>query len=370
MLPTELMQEGDHLMTVCNACRYCEGYCAVWQAMERRLVFKESDLNYLANLCHNCSDCYYACQYAPPHEFQINPPKTLAKIRKYTYEQYAWPGPLAKAFRKNGLLVSLLTAVVLIVFMLVASASVGGRMFMPVRGGDFYQIASHEVMTLTFAAVGLFSALALLIGLLRFWRNVGEQYSAFANPGALMKAAREVLTLVNLDNGGAGCSTSEEKSSQSLRWFHHITFYGFLSCFVATTLGAFYYYGLGLHETSGYTSLPVIFGTLGGLGLVIGPIGLLVLKQRRDREITDESQYGMDVSFIVMLFLTSISGLLLLVLRESAAMGALLVVHLGIVMALFLTLPYGKFVHGIYRSAAVLKWALERSRPPEHDVGE
>jgi citrate/tricarballylate utilization protein len=51
-------------------------------------------------------------------------------------------------------------------------------------------------------------------------------------------------------------------------------------------------------------------------------------------------------------------------------MGTLLVVHLGIVMALFLTLPYGKFVHGIYRSAAVLKWALERSRPPEHDVGE
>jgi citrate/tricarballylate utilization protein len=81
MLPTELMQEGDHVMTVCNACRYCEGYCAVWQAMERRLVFKESDLNYLANLCHNCSECYYACQYAPPHEFDINPPKTLAKIR-------------------------------------------------------------------------------------------------------------------------------------------------------------------------------------------------------------------------------------------------------------------------------------------------
>ncbi len=81
MLPTELMHEGEHLMTVCNACRYCEGYCAVWQAMERRLVFKESDLNYLANLCHNCSECYYACQYAPPHEFDINPPKTLAKIR-------------------------------------------------------------------------------------------------------------------------------------------------------------------------------------------------------------------------------------------------------------------------------------------------
>jgi citrate/tricarballylate utilization protein len=32
------------------------------------------------------------------------------------------------------------------------------------------------------------------------------------------------------------------------------------------------------------------------------------------------------------------------------------------VMTLFITMPYGKFVHGIYRSGALLKWALERSR--------
>ena len=116
-------------MTVCNACRYCEGYCAVWQAMETRTVFEEKDLNYLANLCHNCSECYYACQYAPPHVFNINPPKTLAKIRVYSYELYAWPRPLAKAFRKNGLLVSLLTAVILMVSMDVASEMMGSRLF-------------------------------------------------------------------------------------------------------------------------------------------------------------------------------------------------------------------------------------------------
>ncbi len=177
-----------------------------------------------------------------------------------------------------------------------------------------------------------------------------------------------MLQLENLDNGGVGCTYPGTESSQSLRWFHHLTFYGFLSCFVATTLGAIYYYGLGWHGPYGYASLPVIFGTLGGVGLVIGPIGLFALKQRRNRDIVDESQYGMDLSFIVLLLLTSISGLLLLFLRESAAMGALLVIHLGFVMALFLTLPYGKFVHGIYRSAALLKWALERSRPPEHNV--
>jgi citrate/tricarballylate utilization protein len=54
--------------------------------------------------------------------------------------------------------------------------------------------------------------------------------------------------------------------------------------------------------------------------------------------------------------------MLLLVLRETAAMGALLRIHLGVVLGLFLTLPYGKFVHGIYRSGALVRSVLETSR--------
>ena len=52
----------------------------------------------------------------------------------------------------------------------------------------------------------------------------------------------------------------------------------------------------------------------------------------------------------------------LLVLRETAAMGLLLAIHLGVVMALFLTLPYGKFVHGFLRLAALARYALEKKK--------
>jgi citrate/tricarballylate utilization protein len=90
-----------------------------------------------------------------------------------------------------------------------------------------------------------------------------------------------------------------------------------------------------------------VLGTSGGIALVAGTAGLLWLKR---------------TAFPVLLFLAGASGLLLLALRETAAMGNLLVAHLGIVLALFLTLPYGKFVHAIYRSAALVKYALERSR--------
>jgi putative tricarboxylic transport membrane protein len=70
----------------------------------------------------------------------------------------------------------------------------------------------------------------------------------------------------------------------------------------------------------------------------------------------------LDEAFLGMLMLTSLSGFLLLALRESAAMGTLLGVHLGWVMGLFVTLPYGKFAHGLYRFCALARHALEAGR--------
>jgi citrate/tricarballylate utilization protein len=66
-------------MQICNACRYCEGFCAVFPAMTRRLDFTQADVHYLANLCHNCGACLHACQYAPPHEFAVNVPQAMAR---------------------------------------------------------------------------------------------------------------------------------------------------------------------------------------------------------------------------------------------------------------------------------------------------
>lgn len=71
----------------------------------------------------------------------------------------------------------------------------------------------------------------------------------------------------------------------------------------------------------------------------------------------------MDIGFIALLLLTSLTGLALLALRDTVAMGVLLLVHLGVVLALFVTMPYGKFVHGLYRSAALVRHFLERGRP-------
>src|SRR5215212_7099868 len=118
----ELVQEAQRVLAICNACRYCEGYCAVFPALERRLSFDEGDVHYLANLCHNCGACLYACQYAPPHEFQLNFPRILAQVRARTYRQYAWPNAFGRAFEANGVVVSIALAMSLMAFFMFVTA--------------------------------------------------------------------------------------------------------------------------------------------------------------------------------------------------------------------------------------------------------
>jgi citrate/tricarballylate utilization protein len=108
--------------------------------------------------------------------------------------------------------------------------------------------------------------------------------------------------------------------------------------------------------------LPVLIGTIGGIGLIVGPIGLLKSKLNRDLETQDKTRFGMDLAFLVMLFLTSFTGLILMFLRSSPAMGLLLAIHLGVVFSLFITIPYSKFMHGIYRFLALVRYAQERSK--------
>ncbi len=375
MLPLEALieearKEARKDMGICNACRYCEGYCAVFPAMERRLSFSAADLNYLANLCHNCGECFHACQYAPPHAFAVNVPQSLAKVRAASYRQHAWPGPLARLFDRNGLFAALALAIGLSLMLALALALNGhaSALFEPVPGGNFYRFMPHGVMAGAFGAVGGFVLLALLIGGLRFWKDSGESLASLTQPFALREALRDVLTLKYLHGGGTGCASPGEPGSSARRLFHHFTMYGFLLCFAATSVATVYHYAFGWPAPYGYLSLPVLLGTVGGVGLLIGPAGLWWVKRQREPATADAQQNGMDVAFIALLGLTSASGLALLALRETAALGSLLVVHLGIVLALFITLPYGKFVHGLYRGAALLKYALERRRP-HHGVG-
>ena len=349
--------EADRMLQICNACRYCEGFCAVFPAMTRRIEFTPSVVNYLANLCHNCGACLHACQYAPPHEFGVNIPQVMAQVRKETYMAYAWPKTFGSLYKRNGLLLSLATAIS-ICFFLMLSALLNGTLSSAPADGNFYAVFSHNTLALMFGAVFSFSLLAITIGLIRFWCEIVPG-SILGN--AVAEATHDVLTLKYLGGGhGEGCNNEDDAFSLWRKRFHHFTFYGFILCFAATSVATVYHYVFYLHAPYSVTSLPVLLGILGGIGLLIGPAGLLYLNLRRNSAHGDASQKPMDRAFIALLFLISASGLALLVYRDTPAMALLLILHLGFVMALFLTMPYSKFAHGFYRMAALLKNAVEK----------
>src|SRR5438105_6200408 len=127
-------------LEVCNACRYCEGYCAVFPALEKRRRFDPADVVYLANLCHDCRACFYACMYAPPHEFGVNIPRALAEVREQTYAQYALPRGVSDLAHSNASIFIGVTLVSVVFFAFVAAASGGGLLTSHLGPGSCYAV--------------------------------------------------------------------------------------------------------------------------------------------------------------------------------------------------------------------------------------
>jgi citrate/tricarballylate utilization protein len=345
-------------LDVCNACRYCEGYCAVFPALEKRRNFTPGDVIYLANLCHDCRACYYACMYAPPHEFGVNIPQTLAEVRERTYAQYALPRVASNLASRHGLVLVLATLVGALFFAGVAVvAGDSRRMFVASSGpGAFYAVVPYLAMMVPFLVLTLYAVGVLLAGAFAFVRDtrIGWRWSA------TLGAAADALTLRYLQGGTAdGCYYPSERTSNGRLMLHMLVFYGFLSALAATIAAFIMQDFLGQLPPYPLVSVPVVLGSVGGVAMIVGATGLLWLKWRSDRAPADASTRTLDWLFLLSLDVVSITGMLLLIARDTPAMGTLLVLHLATVVALYVSAPYGKFAHVVYRYAALVQHRLE-----------
>jgi citrate/tricarballylate utilization protein len=360
----DLLKEADRQLTICNACRYCEGYCAVWPAMELRRTFKDSDILYLSNLCFDCRACYYACQFAPPHEFAVNIPQIFSQIRTETYQDYSWPRLLARMVKSSAMASVIVTAVcVVAVFVLVLLEQGPSVVFgAHVGEGAFFRVVPFLAMVLPAAAISLYVLVVFSMGAFRFWRDTRGSPDELVDFAAFSKASADAFGMRYLKGDGSGCNYPDEQFTHTRRTFHHLTFYGFILDLGSTTVAAIYHDIFGWEAPYAWTSIPVVLGTLGGIALLIGTGGLLYLKWRSDRRPADGTMMQMDVSFILLLFLTALTGMLLLLFRETAEMGTLLAIHLGVVAAFFLMIPYGKLAHVVYRYSALVRNSIEERR--------
>ncbi len=357
---TRSSDEARRVMEICNACRYCEGVCATFKAMTDHREFSEATLDHLANVCHNCSACLYDCQYSAPHEFDVNVPRALTDVRLDSYQRYAWPQPLAHIFHNNGIWVTVLMGCALATLLLVGVVAIESEVLLAqhIGPGAFYQVIGHGWMVAVAGTTFGAAVLALYMGARSFWQAIATQPMSLS---ALGRAFRSALTLENLSGGhGRGCDTDADTTSTARRNYHHFTMWGFLLCFAATVVATLYDYVWGWVAPYPLTSLPVLLGTVGGIGLIIGPAGLYWLKRGVDQQQLTPAQQSMDIAFLASLFCVSLTGLLLLACRETGFMGPLLLIHLGFVLGFFICLPYSKFVHGIYRFLSLVEH--ERTR--------
>ena len=349
-MQSDLIQEARRQAEICNACRYCEGYCSVFPALHRERAFADGDITQLANLCHNCRGCYYACQYTAPHEFDLNLPKALAEVRQDSWKALAWPRGFAGLFDRSG--VAIATGFVVAFIALFALAKV----LRPESGEGFYAYMSHGLMIAIFAPAFLLPLLAIAVSLRSYWREVGGGGLQIAD---IWDACRSAGRMKNLEGGhGDGCNfEDEDRFSQARRHFHQATLYGFLLCFASTSSGTVLHYGFGLEAPYGLFSLPKLLGVPGGLLLCLGTAGLAWLKTKADPDLGAPNAWGGEMAFVLLLFFVSATGLLLYAATGTVAVGWLLPLHLGTVLTFFLLTPYSKMAHGFFRMAALTKEA-------------
>jgi citrate/tricarballylate utilization protein len=360
---TNIFDEANRQLVICNACRYCEGYCPVFQAIEVRRDFTKGDVFYLANLCHDCRACHYACMYSPPHEFAVTIPLILAKARTESYRQWSWPTFLGRSFSDRRFSIGLAIAVVSIVIALASWFIPSARWFSSsLTSGAFYKIVPYLAMVIPAIALLIYWILVWSRGTLRFWSETENGTHSPIVFKDIANATGAILSLRYLKGGGPGCSYPDQRPSMSRRIYHGLVFGGFFLDLISTTL-AFAYQDL-MHWLPPYSlrSAPVIFGSAGGMAIIIGTIGLIWLKVGSDTDLATADSNRMDYTFLVILFLTALTGMLTLIFRDTRALGTLLVIHLAVVASLFVTAPYGKFVHALYRSLALIKFYAELNR--------
>lgn len=349
------LDEARRSMQICNACRYCEGYCAVFPAMTMRREFSDGDLVHLANLCHGCRDCFYACQYAPPHEFGINIPKAMSDLRMETYAEAA-PGTRWLVDRP-------LSATALLLTIMIALAEIYRRVF----GGDtegqgFYAVIGREAMIAFGMTAATIAAVGLILGLLRYRALARTQAIPPVSITSWLKGASDAASLRYLGGGGAGCNDTDEGFGQKRRVFHHLMAWGFAACFAATSVGAIYDHILHWPAPYPWISVPGVLGTIGGLGMIIGISGLLRLKRIEDRAVSSQAARAFDTSLLILLLVTAATGLAIRLAHESAWLASTVVIHLGSVAALFVAMPLGKFMHAGFRFLALTRHAGEQAK--------
>ncbi len=208
-------------------------------------------------------------------------------------------------------------------------------------------------------AAALYSVLVMALAARTYWRVVGGgRFGARPVRQAVWYAA----TLRYLRGGGGNCYYPvDDRPSSARRHLHAMVAYGFGLCLVSTIAAGVLQDIAGVEPPYPFVSVPVLSGTVGGIGLVIGCVGLLGLKARSSGVTSFARMTIKDYGLLTALTFLALSGLATLLTRDTGAFGIVFLIHIAALVESFAMAPYSKFVHLVFRFAALVRDNLERA---------
>ena len=318
-------------------------------------------------LCHECGDCTALCPRG------AKPGSTLSALRSYAINEYAGAAPVVGKLSKmvtNPQKLALLTAIpavwlALMAFITMVLGKPGGIMDKIFHAVGVHWIHATDapiaqarfisswLVDLTFVPVFTASILVFVYTLKKMLSDMhanavveGKTDKDTLDYKAYAKMIPVVLKKVLKHSQFNECGENKNRGTA-----HMMVLYGFIGCFIVTSIGFFFLYILGVPGP--YSQLWPFkwLGNISGIAIVFGAV--LMIKERLGKP--DLNAYK-DWYLLGLVLTLGATGLLTQMARLAGmefATYAIYYIHLIAVFHLFAYLPFSKLAHAVYRLAAM-----------------
>jgi quinone-modifying oxidoreductase subunit QmoC len=299
-------------------------------------------------LCHQCNDCSVRC----PRE--VNPGDMMAAVRAMAVESLSVPKFMGRLTGNVRASWPALIFLPIIFWVVLLGATTGLHMpedVLPMSlDGRFHyeELVPHSLIYIVYTSVTLWVVGAMWCSGRKFWKLIGtgqERRGSFF--GALTGAVIDVATHRKFSS----CDHGVPKR----RWGHFLVMWGFVGAAVTSGILVVYMYGLHIYP------LPLDhwvkwLGNISAVALVIGGALLFVNRLKKEDKLVGQTT-AFDRFFLMTVLGVIGTGVLtegfrFVVIPVELAL-AMYILHLGAVLTLFMTVPYSKFAHILYRTLAM-----------------
>jgi quinone-modifying oxidoreductase subunit QmoC len=296
-------------------------------------------------LCHQCNDCSIRC----PRD--ARPGDVMQAIRGLVIERVGAPAFMARLVGAARTTWPLLVGLPIVLWIALVFAVNAFQTRTPLIYGD---LVPHWLIYLVFFPAFGLAALAAALGARRVWAAWGEGVERRGSLGsALVGVAVEVLVHRRFRR----CESERRRTSG-----HLALLTGFLGAAATSGLVVVAMYGFGEEVPLPQVHVFKILGNASAVALLVG-VGVLLYHRFGGARRGVPQAY--DVFFLGLVAGLTVTGIGAEVGRYFFPPWLAVLTylcHLGMVLSLFLTFPYSKFAHALYRTLAM---AHERLVVPE-----